>query len=101
MRSVSKEAQTKGIDVIANGTPYERTVTVPDPPNSELRVLTVSLDKAAQLISVSGLKSDFDLRFDVCQPHNRVCLKRGDSEITLHDAAQQILEPFIFPEFAS
>ena|ERR1700683_308792 len=93
-------AQEKGIDLIPNGSPYERTITLPDPPHSEPRVLTLSLNKAAQLISVSGLKSNFQLKFDVCAD-NRVCLKRGESEILLHDAAQQILDPFIFPEFAS
>ena len=57
-------AQDRGIDLIPNGSPYERTVTLPDPPNAEPRVLTISLNKAVQLISVSGLKSNFNLQFD-------------------------------------
>lgn len=92
-------AQDRGIDLIPNGSPYERTVTLPDPPNAEPRVLTISLNKAVQLISVSGLKSNFNLQFDVCSD-NRVCLKHGDAEVLLDDAARQILDPFIFPEFA-
>jgi hypothetical protein len=39
-------AQDRGIDLIPNGSPYERTVTLPDPPNAEPRVLTISLNKA-------------------------------------------------------
>lgn len=95
-----EEAQAKGMDVIGNGTPLERTVTYDPPRSGGSRVLTVSFDRAAQFIAVRGLNSDFELRFDVCS-HNRVCLKRGDSEILLRDAAQQILEPFIFPELTS
>lgn len=89
-----KEAIQRGIDVHTNGTPYERLVVCPP------RTLTLTLKKESHLISVSGLRTPIELQLDVCSD-NRVCLKRDGEETDIHDAAVLLLDPFLFPEFAS
>lgn len=98
------EAQQRGIDVQTNGSPYEKSIMLPvrsNPPQALAgsRTLTLTLKKDEHAIMIDGLKNPLGLRLEVFAD-NTVGLERDGIEISIHDAAILILDPFLFPEFA-
>ena len=96
MAGFIEEAQQRGIEIFTNGMPLERVVTLTVPP----RTLTVTLKKDQQMIAIRGVEGIYKLTFDVC-PDHVVCLKLSGEPKSYSEAAQAILDPFLFPEFQS
>jgi len=108
-RSV-EEAKTKQIPVYTNDAPYERAVFLSvtgltrhaqvfgeqaSQQQSPPKRLDIKLAKDNSGITISGPPGK--LSFDVCED-KVVCLKCGEKQISIHDAARAILDPFLFPE---
>ena len=108
-RSVD-EAKSKQIPVYTNGATYERVVLLSvigptrhaqvfgeqvSQQQSPPKRLHIKLAKDNSGIIISGPPEK--LYFDVSED-NVVCLKCDKNQISIHDAARAILDPFLFPE---
>jgi hypothetical protein len=92
------EAQQSGMKVATNGTPLERVVIL-DKSGRNPQTLTVALAKDQKKIAIRGVNDIYGLAFDVC-PDNVVCLKLDGAAVSYREAAQAILDRFLFPELS-
>ena len=97
------EANNKGFTLERNGSPHERTVVLLIPPSAgrrhsppARRELTLVLKRSSEEIVVKGLSAPPKLTLDLC-PDNVACLKLDGNQVNYDDAAQAILNPFLFP----
>jgi hypothetical protein len=93
------EASRKGFGLETNGSPHERTVVLST--NSSRRTLStrklaLALKKASQRILVTGIEPAPELVLDLCHD-NVVCLKLNGKQVSYDEAAQAVLDPFLFP----
>lgn len=99
----AQEANTKGVKVYTNGTPFKRVVGLgpfrPHNPNSNLELI-IELRKEPASIAVSGSHGMYSFIIDVCKD-NVVCLKLSGKTVTIYDAAVHILRSFLFPDVVS
>jgi hypothetical protein len=56
----------------------------------------LALKKASHRILVSGIDPAPNLSLDLCAD-NVVCLKLSGKQVTYDEAAQAVLDPFLFP----
>jgi hypothetical protein len=95
-----KEANTKGIAVFIDATQHQsihnRTVSLSLPLEPMPRQLHVKLSNNHQAIEITGSGKPMKLDLDICVGGH--CLKHNGKPISVEKAAQEILQPFFFPE---
>src|SRR5580700_6327353 len=97
------EANNKGFTLERNGSPHERSVVRLIPPSAGRRhssptrkELSLVLKRASEEIVVNGLLAPPKLTLDLC-PDNVACLKLDGNQVNYDEAAQAVLDPFLFP----
>lgn len=100
---IVEDAKNRSFPIFTNGEAHSRLIKLSqDPPTGgdgigrpkELRIV---LEKDRQRIVASGAGVKVILDLDVCSD-GVVCLKLGGDQIHLEDAAEKIMDPFLFPE---
>lgn len=94
------EAKEKGFPVSTNGVPGKRTIFLEKQNLSgHAFQVDVKLVDAKDRIRASGDRVDLFLELDICPDgSDDVCLKLGDTPISIEDAAFAILDPLLFPQ---
>jgi hypothetical protein len=91
------EAANKGFDVSTNGSPHRRAVTVSSgAPRGSRKELVLNLKRENHKILVTGIDPAPELMLDL-GADNVACLKLNGKQVTYDEAAQAILDPFLFP----
>jgi hypothetical protein len=81
-----------------NGGSFARIVKACIPPNWKIpKELKIVLDMTREKISASHDDQIIEFSIDVCDD-GVVCLKRDGKRVLIKEAAQLILDPFLFPE---
>lgn len=93
------EARTKGWAVETNGAPRKRAVMLQKQNKSGDWLLEVILPDGKERIRVKGDHGiDFYIDLEVCPEDDVVCLTLDGSRISVEQAAEAILDPFLFPQ---
>jgi hypothetical protein len=91
------EAANKGFDVSTNGSPHHRAVSVlTGTPRGDRKELVLTLKRESHKILVAGIDPAPELMLDL-RADNVACLKLNGKQVTYDEAAQAILDPFLFP----
>jgi hypothetical protein len=91
------EANNKGFTLATNGSPHQRIVTLTSKDRTtKKRQLQLTLHRDIRLIKIRGVESLSELSLDLC-PDRVVCLKLNGKQVTYDEAAEAILDPFLFP----
>jgi hypothetical protein len=96
---LTKQAQSKGLEVKTNGSSFERIVLTPPYHgyDKDQNKLIITLDKTKEKIAVSGPFQSLELAIDV-REDGVVCLKYDGKKLLIDKAARMILDPFLFPD---
>ena len=100
--TLCREAESKGIRVTTNGSPFEREVWISDsllagggaPTKRGVKIL---LDKKNKTITARRDQKEVGFSIDT-RTDGVLCLKYDSKEVGIQKAAEMILDPFFFPE---
>ncbi len=96
------EGRRHSMEILTNGSPFDRIVTVPVTPSPAQRgkspkQLHIELAKDKHSITATGAAPEICLEIGVCDD-GVVCLKSDGAPISIEAAATKILDPFLFPQ---
>ena len=92
------EGKAIGLAIETNGTSLERIVATCTPPDMHKRKeLRIKLDKYGEKVTISEPDRQIEFLIDVCDD-GVICLKLDGKQVSIHEAARLILDPFLFPD---
>ncbi len=93
-----EEAKARSSPLITNGSLQNRSVISVPPGDGNQKTDQFRLVLEKESIVARGTRElNFEFRLDVC-PDRVVCLKLNKEEISVDDAAKEILDKFLFPD---
>ena len=91
---IVEEAKSKGFPLVTNGSPDQRAIMLKG------ERLPITLERDAEMITANAPGFTVQLSFAV-DKNDVVHLKYGKGALSLKEAAQLILGPFLFPDLKS